>query len=255
MTVDVNELAPRMLADYDAHNPGTVFSEGLRLSMPEAWALQSAVTALREQRGERVIGYKIGMVNEANQRANGLPHPEWGRLWNTEQYADGTRLQKDQFANIGIEGEFAVTLRSDLKPGMGISELAQSIAEVFPVIELHNVVFRGTRPTGHELIANNAIHCGVVRPDSVPLDTVDSSTNLAVYLDERRADAWQDIAWPGDILKSVGWLVSKLAPLDLTLTKGDMILTGALGPPLPLKAVTHVKVISSQFGDVQAWFD
>jgi 2-keto-4-pentenoate hydratase len=255
MKIDINALAPRMLADYDAHNPGTVFGEGLRLTMPDAWALQSAVTTLREQRGERVIGYKIGMVNEASQRSTGLPHPAWGRLWDTEQYVDGVRLQKNQFANIGIEGEFAVTLGRDLAPGMNMQQLANSIAEVFPVIELHNVVFRGDAPRGHELIANNAIHCGVVRPESVALNDVDSTTDLAVYLDERKVDAWQGIAWPGDVLKSVGWLVSKLASIDIALVQGDTILTGALGPPLPLGEVAHVKITSSQFGDVQAWFD
>ncbi|MDA0677053.1 MAG: hypothetical protein O2788_03495 [Chloroflexi bacterium] len=34
-----------------------------------------------------------------------------------------------------------------------------------------------------------------------------------------------------------------------------MILTGALGPPLPLAEVEHVKITSSQFGEVEAWFD
>jgi 2-keto-4-pentenoate hydratase len=255
MDIDINALAARMLADYDAHDPGTVFREGLRLSIPEAWDLQSAVTALREQRGERVIGYKIGMVNEARQRSNGLPHPAWGRLWDTEQHVDGVGLQKSNFANVGIEGEFAVTLGRDLVPGMDMNDLAQSIAEVFPVIELHNVVFHGDEPMGHELIANNAIHCGVVRAESVPLSDVASPTDLAVSLDEDKVDAWQGIAWPGDILKSVGWLVAKLASIDIPLKQGNMILTGALGPPLPLAEVTHVKVTSSQFGDVQAWFD
>lgn len=62
-------------------------------------------------------------------------------------------------------------------------------------------------------------------------------------------------AWPGDILKSVGWLVTKLSSIGITLSAGDMILTGALGPPLPLAEVEHVKITSSQFGEVEAWFD
>ena len=254
MSNDINALAPRMLADYDAHNPGSVFREGLRLSMSEAWDLQSAVTALREQRGERVIGYKIGMVNEASQKTNGLPHPAWARLWDTEQYVDCTRLKKSAFANVGIEGEFAVTLGRDLTPEMAMDDLAQSMAEVFPVIELHNVVFHSEQPRGHELIANNAIHAGVIRGESVPLPG-ECTTDLAVYLDEQKVDAWQDINWPGDILRSVGWLVTKLASIDIVLSAGDMILTGALGPPLPLAEVEHVKITSSQFGEVQAWFD
>ena len=47
-----SELAQRMLSDYDAKDPGPVFGEGLRLTIAEAFDLQSEVTALREARGE-----------------------------------------------------------------------------------------------------------------------------------------------------------------------------------------------------------
>ena len=70
-----------MLADYDNATPGTAFGEGLRLEIEEAWQLQAAVTALREARGERVVGYKIGCVFKGNQKMMGLSHPAYGRLW------------------------------------------------------------------------------------------------------------------------------------------------------------------------------
>ena len=90
----LNALARRMLADYDAVDPGTVFAEGLRLSIPDAWRLQTAVAALREQRGETAVGYKIGCVCAGNQKMMGLTHPVWGRLWSTEQHKDGVALKK-----------------------------------------------------------------------------------------------------------------------------------------------------------------
>lgn len=43
----LDTIAHRMLADYDAANPGTVFADGLRLSIPDAWRLQAAVAKLR----------------------------------------------------------------------------------------------------------------------------------------------------------------------------------------------------------------
>ena len=102
-------IAQRMLADYDAANPGTVFGEGLRLEIADAWRVQSAVSALREQRGETVVGYKIGCVVEGNQKAMGLSHPAWGRLWSTEQLSDDAVLNKSDFDNVSLEAEFAIT--------------------------------------------------------------------------------------------------------------------------------------------------
>ena len=77
---NLNSIAHRMLDDYDNATPGTVFSEGLQLEEADAWRLQQAVTQLREQRGEKAIGYKIGCVSAGNQQMMGLNHPVWGRL-------------------------------------------------------------------------------------------------------------------------------------------------------------------------------
>ena len=59
--------------------------------------------------------------------------------------------------------EFAVTLRRDIEPGdASIPTIAVAVDQVFTVIELHNLVLRSDS-RGPELIANNAIHAGVIR--------------------------------------------------------------------------------------------
>ena len=110
-------LAGRMLADYDNATPGTVFAEGLRLTPAEAWRLQSAVADLRERRGERIVGYKIGCVCEGNQKMMGLTHPAWGRLWSTELHETGADLKKARYSNPSMEAEFAISLAAPVDPG------------------------------------------------------------------------------------------------------------------------------------------
>ena len=115
--LNITTLAERMLEDYDSHNPGTVFAEGLRLSITDAYRLQAQVAQLRERRGEQLVGYKIGCVCSENQERHGLSHPVYGRLWSTEQYSNDVDLATRDFANVAIEGEFAVTLRDDVELG------------------------------------------------------------------------------------------------------------------------------------------
>ena len=103
---ELKTLAIKMLADYDARTPGTEFGKGLRLTVQEAWRLQTMVSELRQKRGENVVGFKIGAVCEGNQKLIGLNHPAWGRLWENEQYADEARLYKKDFANPSMEAEF-----------------------------------------------------------------------------------------------------------------------------------------------------
>ena len=100
---ETNKIATRILSDYDSHSLGTIFADGLRLGIEEAWRLQAAVAKLRENRGEKVIGYKIGCVSEVHQKALGITHPVLGWLWSTEQYEGGVELRKADFANLAIE--------------------------------------------------------------------------------------------------------------------------------------------------------
>jgi len=69
----------------------------------------------------------------------GLPHPVWGRLWDSELYETGATLRKDQFANIAIEAEFAIKLSTGLIPDCSISTIVKSVDAIYPTLELHNL--------------------------------------------------------------------------------------------------------------------
>lgn len=247
-------LARRMLADYDAVTPGTAFADGLTLSIDDAWRLQSAVAALREHRGEQIIGYKIGATSEGNRKMLGLEHPAWGRLWDTELHKSGVQLAKTSYANVAMEAEFAVQLSRGVTPNAPIEDVLDAIAAVYPVIEIHNLVFRGAPPHGPELLANNAIHAGVVRGAPVANPVKGTNTDLKLIYDSVVVDAWPKLLWPDEIVSAIGWLSAQLAVEGRLLKSGDLILTGAFGPPIPLQAGIQVDVTSSAFGDVTARF-
>ena len=252
---ELKTLAKKMLADYDACTPGTEFGKGLRLTVQEAWRLQTMVSGLRQKRGEKVIGFKIGAVCEGNQRLIGLDHPAWGRLWKNEQYGDKTILYKKDFANPSMEAEFGIILNRDIETDKtSLEDILNSIESVHAIIEIHNLVFRGENPHGAELLANNAIHAGVVRGLGKidPKETI--TTNLELIYDGEVVDSWSETKWPDDYLSAIEWLVEEQAKLGNKLRKNDLILTGALGPPIPIEEKQLVEVKSSHLGHVSARF-
>ena len=279
---DIPRLAEQMLRDYDDHTPGTLFGNGLRVSINDAYRLQTRVAQLRELRGERPVGYKIGCVCPGSQEKNGLSHPVYGRLWSTEQYANDATLAMSEFAHLAIEGEVAISLRHDVEPGeASMQDIAEAVDQVFTVIELHNLVFHSNHPRGAELIANNAIHAGVVYSSGARPPATVACTELSVALDGRVAEHWFGRRWPDDVLLAVPWLVAELAKDGRQLKTGQRILTGAWGEPLPLERpssaetsalrlgwsnlggtaqsgerhiVDRVKVVSTLFGSVAASF-
>ena len=252
---ELKNLAVKMLADYDTHTPGTEFGKGLRLNVQEAWQLQTMVSELRQNRGERVIGLKIGAVCEGNQKLIGLDHPAWGRLWEHEQHADESILYKKDFANPSMEAEFGIILNRDIETDKtSLEDILNSIESVHAIIEIHNLVFRGENPHGAELLANNAIHAGVVRGLSTidPKETI--TTDLELIYDGEIVDSWSETKWPDDYLSAIEWLVQEQAKLGNKLRKNDLILTGALGPPIPIEGKQLVEVKSSHLGHVSALF-
>ena len=64
----LNTIAYRMLSDFDAINLGTVFAQGLRFGITDAWRVQATVIELREELGKTVVESKIGYVCKNNHK-------------------------------------------------------------------------------------------------------------------------------------------------------------------------------------------
>ena len=155
-----------------------------------------------------------------------------------------------------MEAEFGVILNRDIKSELASFEyILQSIEGIYPLIEIHNLVFYGNEPYGAELLANNAIHAGVVlgSETKLPLDKIE--TDLKLIYDQEVMDTWNNKIWPVDMLSELNWLIKEQARNNNYLKKGDLILIGAYGFPVPINDKKLVEVTSSAFGDVTATFD
>ena len=253
---ELDLFANKVLLDYDTKNPGTIFKEKIKISNEDALFLQSKVTKLRIDRGEKVIGYKIGCVAKETQKKMGFIQPAWGTLWKSELYNSGVTLYKKDYSNPAMEAEFGVTLNRDIDPKLlSFDYLLESIESIYPLIEIHNLVFNGDEPYGAELLANNALHAGVILGPETKLGNNNKITDLNLIYDDKIVDSWADKKWPYDMLSEVGWLVKAQAKINNILKKNDLILTGAYGFPVPINNKTSVKVTSSEFGDVEAKFN
>ena len=247
--------AHKILDDYDAKTPSGIFKDKISISIEDALRIQLAVTNLREKRGEEVIGYKIGCVSKDTQRKMGFTKPAWGRLWKNELYLDGVTLDKRNFANPAMEAEFGIVLNRDLTPELvNLDYILDSIETIHPIIEIHNLVFNGDPPFGAELLANNAIHAGVVMGKPTKTNIKSEITDLKLIFDNEIIDTWSDKKWPYDMLSEVEWLVKEQDKIGNILKKGNLILTGAYGLPIAINDKKLIQVTSSLFGNVSAVF-
>ena len=252
---EIDTLSQKILEDYDANNPGTIFKDKIKINNKDALILQSTVSKLREKRGEEIIGYKIGCVLKETQKKMGFTQPVWGTLWKSELHNNGVTLNKKDYSNPAMEAEFGIILNRDLRSeNVSFEYILDSIDSIYPLIEIHNLVFHGDAPHGAELLANNAIHAGVVLGSKNKLPSNNQTTNLKLIYDREIVDTWSDKKWPQDMLSEVMWLVNEQAKTKNFLKKGNLILTGAYGFPVPINNKEIIEATSSAFGDAKAIF-
>ena len=253
---ELDIFANKILEDYDFKNPGAIFKEKKIITNEDALLIKSNVARLREKRGEKVIGYKIGCVSKDTQKKMGFTQPACGYLWKNELYSSGVELNKKDYTNPAMEAEFGVILNRDIKPDLASFDyILQSIEGIYPLIEIHNLVFYGNEPYGAELLTNNAIHAGVILGSETKLPSDKTKTDLKLIYDKEVIDTWTNKIWPNDMLSEIEWLVKEQAKKNNYLKKGDLILTGAYGFPVPINDKKLVEVTSSAFGDVTATFN
>ena len=251
----LESYAQKILNDYDLKNPSVLFKNNINISVSDAYKIQSITTNFRLERGEKIIGYKIGSISKQTQKKYGFSHPAWGRLWKSELHTNGVELNKKDYSNPAMEAEFGITLNRDLEPYQINSEyLLDSIDTIHPIIEIHNKVFYGKEPYGAEHISNNAINAGVVCGTGVSKPNINEITDLKLIYDKEKIDGWTKKKWPHDMLSEIEWFVLEQAKRNNILKKGNLILTGAYGPPIPINDKKLIEVTSSLFGNVSAVF-
>ena len=234
MDVTVEELAARQISDYRGLSPGTYFGEGREpLTLDEAYQVQTAVCRLRVEEGDGVAGYKVGCTSPEIERSFGLRGPIHGVLFESEIRRSAARLDHASFANLAIEGEMAIRFGA-----------RGAIVAAFPIIELHNLVFRGEPKTLPELIVNNGMNAGVVLPDEETgvslLD--DENATLRVLLNGECIDEGKLWSMAGGAMAALAWLEASLKRCGMTWAPGQLILTGTPLGIHPVRPGDHVEV-------------
>jgi 2-keto-4-pentenoate hydratase len=247
---ELQDLAGCLLADLDARTPGVRLRPGPGPTLPEAYELQNAVLQLRQQRGERVLGYKVGCTSRVIRQQLGVDQPIFARIFDTGCFQSGACLSAGSYANLAVEGEFAVRLGGDLAGAPSLEECLASIASVFPVIELHHYVLPPAWPAGPWLVASNGIHAGFVLPEEEEpcRGLSDLGHRLAIGINGDAVEAFAESGTVPGPLRSLRWLAGRLAEIGLHLSRGQVVLTGSPMKLYPVAAGSRIVVDAPPLG-------
>ena len=206
-----------------------------------AYVIQTELNQLRERRGDKQIGYKVGCNSETIQRDLGIHHPIFGRLYASEYWESDTTLPLSQFDGLAIEGELAVRLsRSIVELHDQMFDPDEVIQAIFPVIELHHFAF-DEPPTASDLIARNAIHAGFVCGKETQGNN-HFPEQISIKMNEVEVACVSGSVISQTVTNSLRWLAKALQKQGLEVGSNQIILCGSVAPLFPLFQGGHVEV-------------
>jgi len=221
------------------------------LTLEHAYAIQDALRAELERRGERPIGWKLGATSPAGQTIMGVTEPACGFLF-PRQYASGAEVSAGGFASLGVEAEVAFRMRTTLAgPGVTAATALRAVDGAMPALELPDFMFSG-KPRAADFVANSVIARAIVLGSPLtPLDGLDLAGEAVVY--EHNGEAVGTYT-AGDVmgnpLNALAWLANHLGSRGLALQPGDVVMSGSISKLLRPKAGDTVRARFARLGSV-----
>lgn len=218
-----------------------------------AYAVQSINTAHWVAEGRRIVGRKVGLTAQSVQAQLGVNQPDFGVLFADMEIEDGGLLLASQALQPKAEAEVAFILASDIaSPEISREEVASAIHHVVAAIEIVDSRIAGWKITFADTVADNGSSAFyVLGAERKPLAGLDLWTcGMALEVNGQVASLGAGVACLGHPLNAVTWLARTLAARGEPLRKGDVVLSGALGPMVALKPGDQLRATIGGLGSV-----
>ncbi len=227
------------------------------ITIEDAYHIQQRMLARRLEKGERVVGKKIGVTSAAVMNLLGVRQPDFGYMLDGMMYNEGESIPIDTLIQPKAEGEIAFVMKKDLMgPGIGAADVLAATEGVMACFEIVDSRIRDWKIRIQDTVADNA-SCGVfvlgdrlVDPRQVDLATCGMVLEKNGDIVATGAGA----ATLGNPVNAMVWLANTLGRLGIPLKAGEVVLSGSLGPMIPVAAGDNLRVTIGGIGGCSVRF-
>jgi 2-keto-4-pentenoate hydratase len=227
------------------------------MTVRDGYRIQQTMVEKWTADGRSVVGRKVGLTNLGAQKNFGASEAALGHLF------DHMRVKRDEGIEISrlyqprVEGELAFILEKDLSgPGITPLDVLKATAGVTASLEIMDTRIIDWNVKVQDLVADNCSAAAfAVGGYLVPLKGFDP--RHIGFLLEKNGQLVSTATGAnvlGSPLESVAWLANKLAQMEMRLRAGEIILTGAAAPPVPVSAGDSVHLTIDRVGQVGCFF-
>lgn len=223
---------------------------GDALDLNQAYAVQNRLLELRQDRGERSTGRKLGFTSEAKMAQMGVSELIVGFLTDAMEIPDGGSLSLTDLVHPRVEPEIAFRLHSSIGPDSTDADFLASVEAVAPALEVIDSRYRDFRFSLPDVIADNTSACRYVIGKWQPFTAELASRGVALNIDGAPAAEGSTSDILGDPLLTLPRLLAMSAKYGFTIPAGSVILAGAATAAVALMPGTRVSADVEGLGTV-----
>jgi 2-oxo-3-hexenedioate decarboxylase len=232
------------------------------ISIDEAYALQSQVMDLLYARGEKKVGYKMGLTSRAKMKQMGVDSPIYGVLTDRMQLENGARISMTspkKLIHPKIEPELAFFISKDIHDPDGKITAAQAleaVSGVCPALEIIDSRYKNFNFTLPDVVADNCSGSFFILGKTVKPPSALDLGNLGMILevDGKPTQFGSSSAILGHPAESLAELCRMLGRRGAGLKAGQIVLAGAATQAIPMEADTTIRVSVQDLGDASVSF-
>lgn len=227
------------------------------LTIEDSYHIAARMVERRVAAGEAIIGKKIGVTSKAVQDAIGVFEPDFGQMTSGMRYDNGEAIDVTKLIQPKAEAEIAFVLKADLiGPGVTAADVLRATDHVRACFEIVDSRIDNWDIKILDTVADNA-SCGVFVLGDEAIDPRDVDLALAgmkALKNGELAATGVGAAVQGSPYNAVAWLANTLGRLGIPFRKGEIILSGSLGPLIPVGAGDTIECTIGGVGTCSASF-
>ncbi len=218
------------------------------LDLAAAYRVQAEGIRLRERRGERRVGLKLGFTSRAKMQQMGVDHLIWGELTDAMQIEEGGSLDLRQLIHPRVEPELCFITSKEINAPLSLAEAGLVLEGIAPALEIIDSRYRDFRFTLEDVVADNCSSAKfVVGALQNPQRAIDN-LGVVMNVNGRPVQVGSTAAILGHPLRALVQIARLLHQQERLLPAGSVILAGAATAAEALSPGLHIGVDISGFG-------
>lgn len=224
-------------------------------SIPEAYAIQAEALQILYKKGDRRVGYKMGLTSKAKMKQMGVHNPIYGVL--TEKMrlassASGSHFDFKGRIHPKIEPEIAFLIGKDIQGKVTAEEALAACSGVCAAMEIIDSRYRNFNFTLPDVIADNCSSSAFVLGETIRKPSEIDLGNLGMIMEVngKPVQFGSSSAIYGHPAASLAELCSMLAEQDQGLRAGDIVLAGAATAAVSIEPGQKIKTLVQDLGFV-----